>query len=105
MPGDMKSQYDLSSQGALGDGCTYSVYSLKSKDTSFLGKTSSSLNAQMQNEVLRILRILHADSGRYPDFSHPYEWKIFTSESDGRNKLYAVYDAETSLLYFAQELY
>ena len=103
LPGDAKKQYYISSQGALGDGSTYTVY--QSKDISFLGKMSSLKNTKMQNSISEILRNLHVDSDKYPNFSHPYEWKILSMKDDNRNKLYAVYDTQASLLYLVQDLY
>lgn len=107
LPGGAKQEYRVTSFGALGDGESFTVYAFhdKAREGSFYEKMSSQKNAQLENEVGKILRALRADAQWHPDFSHEYRWKIRTMESDSRNKLYIIYDEETSFLYYAEDIY
>jgi hypothetical protein len=106
LPNDLKKQYDISSFGALGDGSSYTIYGLKKDEYApFLEGTSSQKNTTMQSDVIEILNSLKADKQKYPDFSHNYKWKILSMDSDNRDKLYIVYDMESSFVYFVQDFY
>lgn len=98
-------KYEVSDFGWMGDGFGYEIYLLKDKNSPFLSGMSSQKNADVQDNVLRIVKDLRAAKKKYPDFSHSYEWKIITDPADDRNKLYIVYDKGTSLLYLTQELF
>lgn len=105
LPNYIEKQYNISSFGALGDGSSYTIYKLDRADSSFLGNMSSQKNTTMQNNATDILKKLKVDTQRYPDFSHDYNWKIMSMDSDDRNKLYIVYDTKISLVYLIQDFY
>lgn len=107
LPVDLKKQYRITSFGALGDGAGFTVFSLSDKNeaASLMEGLSSQKNPQLENDVLRILGKLKVESQKYPDFSHNYLWKIRTMESDSRNKLYILYEPESSLLYYVEDIY
>ena len=86
-----------------GNDCAYEVFKFTDKNSSFLSCMSSKQDENMQKGVTDLLQRIRAAKGKYPNFSHSYEWKIIT-KYNGDDKLYIIYDKESSLLYFAQDM-
>ena len=107
LPDNLEKQYDVSEYGGTGDGWEYEIFSFKNNepDLSFLSDMSSQKNDEIQNKITDILKEVKADGKQYPDFSHSYEWKILTNKKNIKDKLYIMYDKDTLLLYFVQDIY
>ena len=105
LPDNLEKQYDVSEYGGTGDGWEYEIFSFKNNksEVSFLSDMSSQKNDEMQNGVTDILKEVKADEQQYPNFSHNYEWKTITNKKN--DKLYIIYDEDTFLLYFVQDIY
>lgn len=109
LPGDLKKQFDISSPlGPHGEHSRYIIYKSENGnaplDTTFLQGTSSQKNTQMQNDVNAILKRLKIEAQKYPNFSHEYKWKIITKYDDDNDKLYEIFDTESSFAYFIEEI-
>ena len=104
LPEGLKKQYGAKEDDPRGKVCRYTIFVLKEKDAPFLKGASSQKNILMQNDVIEILRILRVDKQKYPNFSHDYKWKILYRDSNNIDKLYIIYDMESSFVYFLQDL-
>lgn len=58
----------------------------------------------MQNDIITILKRLKIEIQKHPDFSHEYKWKIIAKCGDDNDKLYMIYDIESSFAYFIEEI-
>jgi hypothetical protein len=101
LPNDLKKQYSAQDTGFTGDGIRYKIFKLGETAPSFLDSSSSEKNAEMEADVNKALAWLKVDKNNYPNFSHDYRWMI-TTDNGGLDKMYIIYDPESSLSYFLE---
>jgi hypothetical protein len=109
-----------SEDNLFGDGYEYTVYSCPEGEfLPFFNGAYSRKNSILQKKVTEILDDLKVEKQNRPDFSHKYQWKIFVnkgnyintiSENDTESAydvydlLYIIYDTNSHLVYFAQDV-
>lgn len=100
LPADIREEYNAESDhGFQGDGLWYTVYRMEDGNVSFLREAFDRKNKEMEKKVASGLASIRAEKDWYPDFTHPYVWKML-SEKDGFQRLYILYDPKKSLIYF-----
>ena len=84
-----------------GHGSRYAVYQTSRSlvGSSLLNEASWEKNAEMERDIILVLDNIDVAKEEYPEFTNNYTWNILTNYN---NKLYILYDADTSLLYLIQ---